>query len=110
MGDVKKQNNVNALIIGCCLSVNDGYTTLLYGVMILVIQHATVRVQYKSHTQSLIIFLFLERVARGWSRWRATVVVVVCTLFVLLRKNKSVAGGECERRKTTVGSIRSELA
>ena len=31
----------------------------------------------------------MERVARGWSRWRATVVVVLCTLFVLIVAKKS---------------------
>ena len=45
-------------------------------------------------------FLFvLERVARGWSRWRATVCFRVVYVVCVVAKKTSVAWGECERTR-----------
>ena len=52
-----------------------------------------------NHTTQSLIFFVLERVARGRSRWRATVCCRVVYVVCVVAKKTIVAGGECERTR-----------
>ena len=88
-----RNKTTSTLIMVYCLSMMDALHCLL-AMMVMVIYNCH-QIEINNHTHATRVcktqqkgwfFLFWYVSRGGWSRWRATVVVVLCTLFCVVTK------------------------